>query len=128
MLTELDKGYRVSGAVVNVTGVTPATAQIIFTRSAFAQQIGTKSFIPKKLMIRNNAGGNCWLNLGTGTAAPAPPFAATLPAVRVLNNLDNEWQEVELPAVEHFASMTCYADALLAGGSLDVQVEAEEKG
>lgn len=128
MLTDLDKGYRISGAVVNVVAVTAATAQTIFNRSAFAQQIGTKSFIPKKLMVRNNAGGNCWLNLGTGSVAPAPAFAATLPAVRVMNNMDNEWQEVELPSVEHFASMTCWADALLAGGSLDVQVEVEEKG
>lgn len=126
MLTELDKGYRVSGVVVNVIAVTAITAQVIFIRSAFAQQIGTKSFIPKKLMVRNNAGGNCWLNLGTGAAAPA--FAATLPPVRVLNNLDSEWQEVELPSVEHFLSMTCWADALAAGGSLDVQVEVEEKG
>ena len=126
MFTELDRGYRRSGVVVNVVAVLAINAQIIFALSAFAQQIGTKSFIPKKLMVRNNAGGNCWLNLGAGAAAPA--FAATLPPVRVLTNIDSEWQEVELPSVEHFASMTCWADALAAGGSLDVQVEVEERG
>jgi hypothetical protein len=106
--------------------VLAANAQAIFQVSNSAAQIGTKSFKPRKLMIRNNGGGNCWLFLGTGAAAPA--FASTLPAIRVLTNIDNEWQEVTLPAHEHFADMTCYCDALAAGGSLDVKVEAEEIG
>jgi hypothetical protein len=125
METALDKGYRVSGAVVNLAVAGAAAAVAIFSVSNTITQIGTKSFKPRKLMVRNNAGGNCWLFLGLGS----PVFtASTLPAVRVLNNMDNEWQEVDLPAVEHFADLTAYPDALVAGGSLDVKVEAEECG
>ncbi|MDD5700431.1 MAG: hypothetical protein PHU23_00150 [Dehalococcoidales bacterium] len=125
MLTDLDKGVRVSGAVVNIAAVGAANATAIFTRSAFAQQVGTKSFIPRKLMVRNNAGGNLWLSLGTGVGGL---FADALPPVRVLNNMDGEWQEFDLPSVELFANMTAFPDALVAGGSVDVQVEVEERG
>ncbi len=125
METMLDRGYRVSGAVVNLAAVGVANATAIFTISNSNQQIGTKSFKPRKLRVRNNAGGNCWLALGTGVAGA---FAATLPQVRVLNNMDSVWQEVELPEVQHFLTMTAFPDALVAGGSLDVQVEVEEIG
>jgi hypothetical protein len=125
MLTDMDKGVRVSGAVVNIAVVGAANATVIFIRSAFAQQVGTKSFITRKLMVRNNAGGNLWLALGTGVGGL---FANALPPVRVLNVLDNEWQEFDLPAVELFANMTAFPDALVAGGSVDVQVEVEERG
>jgi hypothetical protein len=124
-LTDLVKGIRVTGAVVNIALAAAANATVIFTRSAFAQQVGTKSFIPRKLMVRNNAGGNLWLSLGTGVGGA---FANGLPPVRVLNNIDNEWQEFDLPAVEFFANMTAFPDALVAGGSVDVQVEVEERG
>jgi hypothetical protein len=124
-LTDLEKGVRVPGAVVNLALATAANAAVIFIRSAFAQQIGTKSFIPRKLMVRNNAGGALWLALGTGVAGL---FANALPPVRVLNNLDGEWQEFDLPSVELFANMTAWPDALVAGGSVDVQVEVEERG
>lgn len=126
METMLDTYYRVSGGVVNVIAVLAANATAIFTRSTFAQQIGTKGFIPVKLRVRNNAAGQLWLFLGTGAAVPA--FAAMYPAVRVLNNMDNIWQQFELPRVEFFLDFTCYADAMIAGGSLDCQVEVEETG
>ncbi len=126
MITDLEKGYRVTGAVVNIAAVGAANAAVIFTRSAFAQQTGTKSFIPKKLMVRNNAGGNLWLSLGTGVGVGV--FADAVPPVRALNNIDGEWQEFDLPSVELFANMTAWPDALVAGGSVDVQVEVEERG
>ncbi len=125
METMLDRGYRVTGAVVNVVAVTGPTAQIIYGVSAFAQQIGTKTFKPRKLMVRNNAGGNLWMSLGTLVGGV---FTNRLPPVRVLNNLDNEWQEVELPAAEFALDMRAFCDALVAGGSCDVQVEVEEVG
>ena len=125
MQTELDRGVIVSGGVVNLAAALAANATAIFQVSNFGQQIGTKSFIPKKLLVRNNAGGTLWLSLGTGVAGA---FADALPPVRVMNNLDNSWQEFELPRVELFADMTAFPDALVALGSLDVQVEVEEKG
>ena len=125
METQLETGVRVSGGVVPLTVAGAAAAVAIFQVSNFAQQIGTKSFIPKKLRVRNNAAGDLWLFLGLG----APAFTGSvLPPVRVLNNLDNSWQEIELPAAEFFADMTAYPLTVVAGGSLDVQIEAEERG
>ncbi|MCK5235931.1 MAG: hypothetical protein KAR06_03010 [Deltaproteobacteria bacterium] len=125
METALDRGVTISGGVVNIAAAAAANAAAIFQLSNFAQQIGTKSFRPRKLMVRNNAGGALWLEVGTGVAGA---FAQVIPPVRVFDNLDNSWQEVELPDVEVFADLTAFPDALLAGGSVDVQVEVEEIG
>ncbi len=125
METQMERGVLVSGGVVNIAAAAAANAAAIFQVSNFAQQIGTKSFKPRKLLVRNNAGGTLWLSLGTGVGVG---FADALPPVRVMNNLDSSWQETELPEVEIFADMTAFVDALVAGGSVDVQVEVEEVG
>ncbi len=125
METMLDKGYRVTGPVVNVVAVTGATAVVIYAISATPAQIGTKTFKPRKLMVRNNAGGNLWLSLGTLVGGV---FTNRLPPVRVLNNIDNEWVEFQLPAAEFALSLSAFCDALVAGGSCDCQVEVEEVG
>ena len=125
METQLDRGILVSGNVVIRTLVGSLNAAIIFQASNFAQQVGTKSFKPRMLRVRNNAGGDQWLNLGTGVG---PGFAPAFPPVRVINVMDSVWQRVELPERELFADMTAYPDALIVGGSLDVQVEVEEIG
>jgi hypothetical protein len=125
MKSTLDRNYVVSGGVVNQPAATAALAVVLFVISNYAGQIGTKSFIPRKIRVRNNAGGNLWLNLGTGVGGA---FVARIPAIRVINNFDDVWQELNLPRVEFFASMTGWVDALVAGGSLDIQVEAEENG
>ncbi len=125
METQLERGVIVSGDVVNIAAAAAANAEAIFELSDFAQQVGTKSFKPKKLLVRNNAGGNLWLSLGTGVAGA---FVDAIPPVRVMNNMDSNWQEVELPEVELFADMTAFPDALVAGGSVDVQVQVEEIG
>ena len=123
METDFERGVRRSGNVVNLPAPGGAAiAQAIFQVSNFAQQIGTKSFIPKKLLVRNNNGGNCWLALGLGI-----PGVANMPPVRVLNMVDNIWQEFDLPTQEYFADLTAFADAILVG-SLDIMVEVEERG
>ena len=76
-------------------------------------------------MLAFGESGNLWLALGTGVGGA---FVNALPTVRVMNNLDGQWQEFDLPAVELFANMTAFPDALIAGGSVDVQVEVEERG
>ncbi len=122
MKAELDRGVLVSGNVVNQPNPLVAAAVIVFQLSNFAQQIGTKSFILRKLTVRSNASGILWLNLGT-VAAPTmyPPF-------RIQNNMDQVWDDEELPAVELFADMIAWTDVMAAGGSLDLQVEVEERG
>jgi len=125
METQLDRGVLVPGGVINLAAAAAANALAIFQVSNFAQQIGTKSFKPRKLRVRNNAGGDLWLHLGTGAGVG---FVDQLPPVRVTNVMDTSWQDVELAGVEFFADMTAYPDALIAGGSVDVQVEVEEIG
>jgi hypothetical protein len=123
METQLDKGVLVPSAVINMPAA--ATGVLIFQLSNFAQQIGTKSFGVKKLFVRNNAGGTNWLSLGTGLAGA---FVASMPSFRTINNFENTWSEIEIPDVEFFADLTASVDALVAAGSLDVQVEVEEIG
>ena len=88
METQMERGVLVSGGVVNIAAAAAANAAAIFQVSNFAQQIGTKSFKPRKLLVRNNAGGTLWLSLGTGVGVG---FADALPPVRVMNNLDSSW-------------------------------------
>jgi hypothetical protein len=122
METDFERGVLRSGNVINQPNPLVAAAVVIFQVSNFAQQIGTKSYIPKKLLLRNNAGGILWLSLGT-VAAPA-----LYPPLRIQNNMDANWQEFELPRVEFFADMIAWTDVMVAGGSLDIQVEVEERG
>jgi len=122
METDFERGVLRSGGVVNQPNPLVAAAVVIFQVSNFGQQIGTKSFIPKKILLRNNAGGILWLNLGT-VAVPT-----LLPPLRIQNNMDANWQEFELPRVEFFADMIAWTDVMAAGGSLDIQVEVEERG
>ena len=120
--TLMEKGYRVSGPVMNMAAVGAANAVLLYRVSNFAQQIGTKSFKPKKLRIKNNGAGNAVISLGTGIAGL---FAAAMPAVYSLNGMDTVIDD--LPSVELFADMTAYPD-VVGGGSIDIQVEVEEIG
>ncbi|MDD5700620.1 MAG: hypothetical protein PHU23_01105 [Dehalococcoidales bacterium] len=122
MLTELKRGIERQGAVVNLAAALVANAVAVYQVSNFNQQIGTKSFKALKLKVRNNAAGDCWVSIGTGVGAA---FAATCSAKRSLNNLDEEF---DLGGVEHFADMTVWVDAIVAGGSLDFQACVEECG
>jgi hypothetical protein len=121
----MDKGYRVTGPVYNLTASLVANATMIYRVSNFAQQIGTKSFKPRKIKVMNNAGGNLVLMLGTGAAGT---WVTKLPGIYVLNNMDGVWQEFDLPTVEFFVDMTAYPATLVAAGTVDVQVEVEEIG
>lgn len=122
----LDKGYRVVGNIVRLALASIANPPPIFQVSNFAQQIGTKSFKPRKIRIMNNAAGATTINLGTGITAGT--FVPRFPAVNTLNGLEEEWVEVELPEVEFFADMTAFPTAVALGGTIDIQVEVEECG
>jgi len=125
MISTMLEGIRRAGAVVNLAVAGVANATAIYTRPTFAQMVGARTMKVCKLLVRNNLGGNCWLAVGTGAGAG---FANLIPPLLILNNIDNPWQEFELPAVEAAATITAFPDALAVGGSLDVQIEVEEKG
>jgi len=125
MITDLLKGRRLPGAMVNLAAAGAANATAVYTQSTFAQQLGTKKLRLKKVMWRANAMGvDTWLHIGTGVAGA---FVDLIPPTRIFDNLDDTLTEAELPDVEANATITAYPDAIGAG-SIDVGVEVEEIG
>lgn len=124
-MLDLRKGFRVAGAVVNIAAAGVANAVAIFQQSNSALQIGTKTFRIKRLKVRNNAGGNLYLHVGTGAGAG---FVDRLPPLYIIDTLTADWVELDLPEYDFAADCTAYPATLVAGGSVDVQVEVEEIG
>lgn len=125
MDSEKFRGTRRTGNVVNLAAAGAANAAAIYQVSNFAQQVGTKSFKLRKIMIRSNAvGANEFIQIGTGVGGA---FANVIPPIMVINNVDMEWQTFDLPEVEVYADLTAFPVALPAG-TFDIQVEIEEKG
>lgn len=125
MPVEMLNGLRRSGGIVNIAAGLAAGATVLYRISNWANQVGTKSFIVKKLWVRNNNTGNGWFNLGTGVGAGV----AVYPQFWILNNMDNEWNEVDIPRIEMWADLVGFTTvAFVGGGSLDAAVEVEERG
>jgi hypothetical protein len=118
----LFKGINIKGAVVNMAAAGAANAAVIFTRSTAFQ--GTRSFKLKKIMMHDNGTGGTQVHIGTGVGGA---FAAVIPGIHTVNNMDLEVPESELPAAELFANLTAYPDAV-GGSSIDITVEVEEIG
>ena len=130
ILTGYDKGIRLQGPVTNLVAAAVANAVVIFQISAWTiaaggQMVGTKSVIIKRITMMNNALGNQVIIIGTGAGAG---FAVLLPGQVTMNNLTEIIEEGELPEVEAFADITAYPVALVVGGTLDIQIDVEEKG
>ena len=123
MEAQLNRGVRVPSGVTNMAAA--ATGVAVFQVSNFAQQIGTKSFKVKKLIVENIAGGTGWFSLGLGLAGA---FVANMPAFWIVNNMTNVFEEADIPDVEYFADLCASVAVLAAGGSVNVQVEVEEIG
>lgn len=125
MIVELARGKRRTSAVVNLAVAGIANAANIMVISAFAAMVGTKTFIIKRLKIRNNAAGNGFFHIGTGVGVGV--FVDAIPPLWSISNTTNDYDENDLPQVELAATITAYPDAV-GGGSFDVQVEVEEVG
>ncbi len=121
MITNLKAGTRRVSAVVNVAG---AASVLLYQVSNFASQVGNKSVKLKKVHVWNAAAGNLPFTIGTGAAGA---YVAATPAMLSLNNVDNHWEEAELPSGEWTADMYIQAPTWGAG-ALNVQVEVEEIG
>jgi hypothetical protein len=124
-MIDLAKGTRVAGNVVNLAAAGTGAAVSIFQQSNWANQVGTKSFRIKRLKIRNNAAGSNFVRIGTGVAGA---FADRIPPLMSINNQTDDWGEGDLPEYVFVQDCTVCLAALLAGGSIDVQVEVEEIG
>jgi hypothetical protein len=125
MITELLAGRRRVSAVVNVAVAGIANAQNILVISTFGSMIGTKTFVIKRLKIRNNNAGNGFVHIGTGVGAGV--FVEAIPPLWTIANTTDDYDENDLPQIELAATITFYPDAIGAG-SFDVQVEVEERG
>ncbi|MDD4985409.1 MAG: hypothetical protein PHQ43_06420 [Dehalococcoidales bacterium] len=125
LLTGIDKGVRLQGPVTNLAVAGVAAAAAIFQISNFAQLVGTKSVVIKRILFWNNAAGNTTVLIGTGAGAG---FAQALVPYYIVNGMNLTIEEEELPEVELFADITAYPVALVAAGSIDIQVEVEEIG
>ena len=121
MVTELLKGPRLVGPLVLFVAVGVGNAAALWQLSNAPLQVGVKTFRLKKVTGRNNAGGNGWLRIGTGTGAG---FADAIPPLRILNGFDFTFSEEDLANVEFNADMTGVVDVQ----PVDVQVEVEEIG
>lgn len=101
--------------------VAPATAVLLYQRTDTGQN--PRTVILRKVIAYSNV-GNAVLEIGQGGLLAAPVFARIIPPLLVVNMVDNEWLEEEIPEVRVGADLTveCDLDGVL------VQVEVEEIG
>ncbi len=124
-MLDLLAGYRRVGAVVPLTVGGNAGALPIMTNSAFAGMVGTKTMVIRRLKIRsNNPGADTWVHIGTGAAGAVVDI---MPALRIVNNTTDDYEEGDLPAVQTNLQIMAFADAIGAN-NIDVQIEVEERG
>lgn len=110
----------VPGPVVNMAAAAAANAVVAFTLPA-GTLVGTKSLKIYRVNLYNNAAGNTQVLVGTGVAGA---FAALLPALDSFNGLFSSYgPETDLVEVESFTTITAYPVALVAGTSIDIQLE-----
>lgn len=119
-----NRGIRMIGGVINMNLAGVANAFTIYQISNWGQMVGVKTFRIKRVKGINLAGANTDIHIGTGVGGA---FVAMVPALHTFNGLNFDFVENDLPEVEFAADMTCYPDAVGAGG-VTIQVEVEEIG
>jgi hypothetical protein len=93
--------------------------------SVFASMVGNKTQVLKRIKIRSNGvGADTWVHIGTGVGGA---FIDRIPALRLVNNTTDDYVEGDIPESEFAASITAYPEAVGAG-SIDIQVEVDERG
>jgi len=116
MSTQLiPRGIRKSSAIITIAAANVA-------QNLFLESVGptvNRTVILRKIFAYSNI-GNVTITIGIGLA----PLVAIIPPFYVLNTLDMQLTENEIPEVEVFANLTVQATIL---GCM-VQVEVEEVG
>jgi len=120
MLLANKEGIVVTGPVVNLAAAGVGGSLVVFTIPVLlGQLVGVKSVKILKVHLFNNAAGNTWVLIGNGAAGVGIPVL--LPAIASLNNLEDIYDN--LPEVESFANIVAWPAALLAGGTITIQLE-----
>jgi len=113
--SEPARGLRKSSDIITIAA--GATPEALYQRTASGQN--PRTVILRKVMAYNAVNATT-LDIGTGLA----PFVNIIPTIRLVNNMDNERTEDEIPEVEVGADLTVQTDVL----GVMVQVEVEEIG
>ena len=105
--------------ITNLAAAAAANAVVVFTIPTVL--VGARSVKIYKVNLYNNLAGNTQVLIGNGVAGA---FAALLPALDSFTGLlDAYGPETDLIQAESFAAITAYPVALLAGTSIDIQLE-----
>jgi len=122
MITQLvNKGVRRAGPLATITVALVAGVTTLYQISNYASQIGTKTYLIKRIHGCNYSGAATWLYIGTGTAIT---WVQAMPRIRLQNMLDFDFSEEELPEGKFVADIVAFADAVV----VEVQIEVEEIG
>lgn len=103
-------------ASLPITVAAAATPQTLYIVSAAGAV--TRTAIIRKIWAYSLVGAAA-LQLGTGLAAAWVPL---MPAMLVLNGVENVWEQDEIPCVEAAVNITCQSTVL----GIVVQIEVEE--
>jgi len=125
MLLANKEGIVVTGPVVNLNVAGPGAggSLVVFTIPVLlGQLVGVKSVKIRKVLLHNNAAGNTTVLIGNGIAGVGIPVL--LPALDSFNGLTDPYTvDADFPEVESFANITAWAVALVALGTIDIQLE-----
>ena len=107
---------RKSSAIITIAA--NATPETLYQRTTGSQN--ARSVILRKVMTYNAVGATT-LRIGTGLGGA---FANIIPTLRLVNNMDDQWTQDQIPEVEVGADLTVQTDIL----GVMVQVEVDEIG
>ncbi len=113
------RGVRLQGGVIPIIVAANAGALAVFQVSNSANNIGTKTVILKRLKAWNNAAGNTVIHIGMGAAGAV---VDALPPLFIVNGLNLDFSELDLPEVEFSTDIMAWCVAV----PVTIQVEVEE--
>ena len=119
VMTYARKGIRLTGTPIPIVVAANAGALAVFQVSNWAQQIGVKTVKLIRLKAWNNVAGNTVIHIGTGAAGAV---VDALPPLYIINNLNLDMVEADLPEVEFSTDIMAWCVAV----PVTIQVEVEE--
>lgn len=119
VMTRARTGPRLVGNPIPIVVAANVGALPVLQVSNWAQQIGTKTVILKRIKIWNNGAGNTQVHIGTGAAGAV---VDALPPFYSITNLNLDFAEADLPEVEFSTDIMAWCVAV----PVTIQVEVEE--